>query len=127
MNLLPWYPEIEQFALLFKMAKKTHKPLFCEGFSFYMQIYYCSTGYENINVINGQVMGSPLSKIEFINCKHMQYNDIFLDNNYGDFYTLIKTKNKIEWKPIANCGLHYKKNYQTNNDVGNLIKASARH
>ena len=125
--MLPWDPKILKFSILFKMCKKTNKICFCAGFAFYMLVYYCSTGYESLNIINGNCQGSPLMYIYTFPTFNLKITDVFLDNDYGDFYAYSQENGKSEWIPISNCGLHYKKNFQREDDIKYLIKSDARH
>lgn len=54
-----------------------------------MLAYYCATGYDFINVINGNGKGGPISTINDINCLRIAASEqehIFLDSVTGDFY-----------------------------------------
>jgi hypothetical protein len=61
-NYLPWSNRCSKFAQLFRMCKLTNKCLFAAGFGLSMQVYYCATNFENINVINGNSKGGFLGE-----------------------------------------------------------------
>ncbi len=94
--------------MLFRMCKKTNKCLFAGGFGLQMLVYYCSTYYADIRVINGNEKGGALSTIKDVSAKllpSLQKYQVFLDNLTGDYYTYVHGKS--EWIPSGNVGLHY--------------------
>ena len=55
---------------------------------FNMLIYFCATGYKNIDVINGHERGTRLDYIKNIDTQQIRKSHAFLDNSTGDFYSL---------------------------------------
>ena len=52
-----------------------------------MLIYYCSTGYKEIHVMNGNEKGSSVSSISSFDIKNIkQKHQVFMDNATGDVY-----------------------------------------
>ena len=45
------------------MAKRSNRPLFLYGVGFQFLIYYCATGFKEIEVVNGKEKGSLLKEI----------------------------------------------------------------
>ena len=76
-----------QFALLFKMCKKTNKILFAAGLGMQLLVYYCSTTFPDVNVINPK--GDRLDIINTISkdqTRKFRRTDVFLDSCTGDYY-----------------------------------------
>jgi len=57
------------------------------GMGFSMLIYFCATGYREMQVINGRERGSRLDYIKQIDPNSLRKNHVFLDNTTGDIYT----------------------------------------
>jgi hypothetical protein len=69
------------------MCKKTKKSVFAAGLGYSLQIYFCATSMKEINVVNNNEKGGPISQIDKINYKFSKYKDnVFLDSLTGDFY-----------------------------------------
>ena len=54
------------------MCKKTNKTLFVAGLGMSLLIYFCSTCFEEIEVINGGGKGTPLAKIKEVPASALQ-------------------------------------------------------
>jgi len=96
-NVLPWEKKNLKVGLLFQLCKKTNKALFAVGGGLLMLIYFCSTGYKNIKVLNGNEKGGSLKDIyEFTREKgsRIALNDVYLDHATGDFYLFKPVSNK---------------------------------
>lgn len=107
------------------MCKKTDKPLFVSGNGLQMLVYYCATGFKDIEVINGKERGGTLASIKDIDARilpGLSQNQVFLDNLTGDFYAYDHDSN--EWKPQGNTGLHYSRAMASHGGIvgGDLMK-----
>jgi len=61
-----------------------------------MIVYYCATGYKDLNVINGNEKGTELERQNISNNKELEFqmnkykgnrnNVVILDNTTGDYY-----------------------------------------
>jgi len=107
------------------MCKKTNKALFVSGLGMQFLVYYCATGFADVQVINGQEKGGSLSTIKDVDARllpGLEKNQVFLDNLTGDFYHYDRQHN--EWKPSGNTGLHYSRAMASHGGLvgGDLIK-----
>jgi len=57
--------------MLFKQCKRTDKCLFAAGFGMQLLIYYCSTNFTEIDVINGGEKGGALTNIKDVPAKQL--------------------------------------------------------
>lgn len=90
-------------------------------------VYYCATGYANINVINGKGKGGYLEEINYIDHKDIEYygsSDVFLDFTTGDFYNFKKDQDM--WLPVGNVGLHYSKAAEKDNQQASKALSSQK-
>jgi len=87
-----------------------------------MLVYYCATGYVDLDVINGNGKGSPLTEIHYIDERRVQTlskNEVFLDNATGDYYNY--RKDLEVWAPAGNIGLHFSKAAESYGGIGEYM------
>ena len=125
-SFLPWQPKSKKLAVLFKMCKRTNKILFAAGLGMQFLVYYCSTGFMDVKVMNPR--GSILQMIHYISeqeIANMKRNSVFLDSCTGDYYEFNKELN--QWQPIANTGLHHQTASQNYGGPNNLLQKPSQH
>jgi hypothetical protein len=55
--------------MLFKMCKKTNKCMLTAGFGLQFLVYFCSTSFIDLDVINGNEKGGALDSIKDVNAR----------------------------------------------------------
>lgn len=92
---------------MIKITKKRCMLIQC-GFS--LLSYFCATGLAELQVVNGKEKGTTLDYIknaDIIQITSKYKDNVFLDNNSGDYYQYNIELNK--WLPQGNVGLHLKR------------------
>lgn len=126
-TLLPWSPSAQKILVLLRMCFRAKKNLFCSGFGFQALIFMVASNYTSpyIRIVN-TLRGTPLNEIQKYskNLKNLTWNDFFLDNETGDFYSF--HFDSAQWIPRFNAGLHYSRAAVGAQDiVGNFSKAAS--
>jgi len=109
-RVVPWANKFEQVRFLFKMLKMTKKRCLLIQCGFSLLSYFCATGLAELQVVNGKEKGTNLDYIKnaAIIERTSKYKDnVFLDNNSGDYYQYNLELKK--WLPQGNVGLHLKR------------------
>lgn len=108
-NLLPWSNKWNKFAILFKMCKLTNKWSFWGGFGLNMLVYYWSTGFAKLNILDDNKMNN--SSLSSLNSTKMPSKDIqtklILEKSTGDYFAF--RQDIGIWVNSGNVGLHWSK------------------
>jgi hypothetical protein len=114
-NSSPWAPNMRKLALLTKMCMMTGKCFFGSGIGASLLAFVCSTGGEQLRVINNDGKGSLLGKLQDIPppprvsapvgfaSPRGGDNNVLLDIKSGDFFVF--TERDHSWIPKGNTGL----------------------
>eukprot|EP00347_Sterkiella_histriomuscorum_P002132 403369345 len=89
-NMLPWQKKCQRIGMLFRMCKRTNKCVFTSGIGMQFLVYFCATNFLNLQVINGQEKGGPLTSIKEVDARFLDIlnpEQVYLDNLTGDYYT----------------------------------------
>jgi len=132
-NTLPWEKSLSKISQIFLQCKKMDTPIFIAGCGMGMLAYYCATGYTPMIVVNGNGKGSPLGGFEGISQKQiseLKYGDIFLDSITGDYFSYDQVffnkssykKDKKEWIPKGNAGIHLRRSADEYKSAGSFYK-----
>ena len=83
--------KIDKIGILLRACKSINMHCILCGCGLSLLVYYCATGFNSMDVINGNERGSRLEYINDIpidKIKKMHKSEVFLDNTTGDFYEL---------------------------------------
>eukprot|EP00347_Sterkiella_histriomuscorum_P014746 403359698 len=70
-NMLPWQKKCQRIGMLFRMCKRTNKCVFTSGIGMQFLVYFCATNFLNLQVINGQEKGGPLTSIKEVDARFL--------------------------------------------------------
>ncbi|RLN70538.1 hypothetical protein BBJ28_00005204 [Nothophytophthora sp. Chile5] len=114
-NSSPWAPNMRKLALLAKMCMMTGKCFFGSGVGAALLAFVCSTGGEQLRVMNNEGKGSLVDTVQAIPppshvlrptgfvSPRSEDNDVLLDIKTGDFFVFAKREHS--WMPKGNTGL----------------------
>ncbi|KAG6975198.1 hypothetical protein JG688_00002630 [Phytophthora aleatoria] len=114
-NSSPWAPSMRKLALLTKMCMMTGKCFFGTGIGASLVAFVCSTGGEQLRVMNNEGKGSILDKLQDIPAPPQESrpvgfvsprggdNNVLLDIKSGDFFVFVEREHS--WAPKGNTGL----------------------
>ncbi|KAF1789394.1 hypothetical protein GQ600_22957 [Phytophthora cactorum] len=114
-NSSPWAPSMRKLALLTKMCMMTGKCFFGSGIGASLVAFVCSTGGEQLRVMNNEGKGSLLDKLQDIPAPPQESrpvgfvsprggdNNVLLDIKSGDFFVFVEREHS--WAPKGNTGL----------------------
>ncbi|KAG3249026.1 hypothetical protein PI124_g6293 [Phytophthora idaei] len=114
-NSSPWAPSMGKLALLTKMCMMTGKCFFGSGIGASLVAFVCSTGGEQLRVMNNEGKGNLLDKLQDIPAPPQESrpvgfvsprggdNNVLLDIKSGDFFVFVEREHS--WAPKGNTGL----------------------
>ncbi|ETK89315.1 hypothetical protein L915_06622 [Phytophthora nicotianae] len=114
-NSSPWAPNMRKIALLTKMCMMTGKCFFGSGIGASLVAFVCSTGGEQLRIMNNEGKGSMIDKLQDIPPPPQESrpvgfvsprggdNNVLLDIKSGDFFVFVEREHS--WAPKGNTGL----------------------
>ncbi|KAK1939413.1 hypothetical protein P3T76_008797 [Phytophthora citrophthora] len=114
-NSSPWAPNMRKITLLTKMCMMTGKCFYGSGIGASLIAFVCSTGGEELRVMNNDGKGSLLDKLQDIppptqDSRRVGFvsprsgdNSVLLDIKSGDYFVFVERK--YSWVPKGNTGL----------------------
>ncbi|KAL3668210.1 hypothetical protein V7S43_007071 [Phytophthora oleae] len=114
-NSSPWAPNMRKLTLLAKMCMMTGKCFYGSGIGASLLAFVCSTGGEELRVMNNDGKGSLLDKLQDIPPPTQESrpvgfvsprsgdNNVLLDIKSGDYFVFVERK--YSWVPKGNTGL----------------------
>ncbi|RLN60134.1 hypothetical protein BBJ28_00021245 [Nothophytophthora sp. Chile5] len=111
----PWAPNMRKLALLAKMCMMTGKCFFGSGVGAALLAFVCSTGGEQLRVMNNEGKGSLIDTVQTIPppshvlrptgfvSPRSEDNNVLLDIKTGDFFVFAEREHC--WMPKGNTGL----------------------
>eukprot|EP00644_Phytophthora_capsici_P004127 jgi/Phyca11/110032/e_gw1.17.542.1 len=114
-NSSPWAPNMRKITLLAKMCMMTGKCFYGSGIGASLIAFVCSTGGEELRVMNNDGKGSLLDKLQDIPPPTQESrpvgfvsprsgdNSVLLDIKSGDYFVFVERK--CAWVPKGNTGL----------------------
>ncbi|POM66583.1 Hypothetical protein PHPALM_17539 [Phytophthora palmivora] len=114
-NSYPWAPNMRKLALLTKMCMMTGKCFYGSGIGASLMAFICSTGGEQLRVMNNNGKGGLLNHLEDISPPQQESrpvgfasprggdNNVLLDIKGGDYFVFVERGHS--WVPKGNTGL----------------------